>query len=94
MNNDLYLVSTGKTMGGNLPAVTCQDLIRRKGNCPSGYRCRTRHPQGWVYLAAGLLMRGGKDLIFYTKRAAGKPRRLLNRDDSSDKCWFVNKFSN
>jgi hypothetical protein len=69
MNNDLYLVSAGKTMGENLTAIICQDLIRRKGNCPSGYRYRTRHPQGWVYFAAGLLMRRGeKDLIFLLQK--------------------------
>jgi hypothetical protein len=26
-----------------------RDLVRLKGNCPSGYRCRTRHPQGLGY---------------------------------------------
>jgi hypothetical protein len=30
----------------NFKKVCALDLNRLKGNCPSGYRCRTRHPQG------------------------------------------------
>lgn len=36
-------------MEGKLEVVTGEVIIRLKGNCPSGYRCRTRHPQGPGY---------------------------------------------
>lgn len=64
MNNDLYLVSAGRTMGETITTICCQHLIGRKGNCPSGYHYRTRHPQGMVYFTAGLLMSGqGKEIV-------------------------------
>jgi hypothetical protein len=37
----------------NFKKVCAWELIRLKGNCPSGYDCRTRHPQGLVILSAG-----------------------------------------
>jgi len=36
-----------------LEVIFVKDLIRLKGNCPSGYHCRTRHPQGLAILSAG-----------------------------------------
>jgi hypothetical protein len=40
-------------MEGDFVTAFVLDLNWLKRNCPSGYRCRTRHPQGLVILSAG-----------------------------------------
>jgi len=50
-------------MERNFEIFGAKDLIRLKGNCPSGYPCRTRHPQGPVILSAWYFEKsGGLDL--------------------------------
>jgi len=43
-------------------------LSGRKENCPSGYRCRTRHPEGPVALSAGSVEARGD--VFLHRSAA------------------------
>jgi len=58
-------------MEKNLWNVCNKGVIRRKANCPSGYRCRTRHPQGWVSLSPGLSQKSGGRVYRKFKIRAG-----------------------
>ncbi|AYL94376.1 hypothetical protein [Mucilaginibacter celer] len=45
--------SPGKGMEKKRGGVPARILTGRKNGCPSGYRCRTRHPEGLVVISPG-----------------------------------------